>query len=68
MLIVGQGFLSSMYCLWYNSFLQMYSLLAIVLIIHTKINIKINVGKLWFYSFYPVHLIMLLFLKTSNFL
>lgn len=67
-LIAGQVFLNCIYCLWYNSFLQMYSLPAILLILYSKINIKVSIGKTWFYSFYPAHLIILLFLKSSNLL
>ena len=67
MFIAGQGLLNITYCLWYNSFLQMYSILA-VLILYFKINIRINVSKLWFYAFYPVHLIILLLLNSNIFL
>lgn len=70
-LIASQGFLNFVYCLWYNSFLQMYSLLAVLLVIYFpssfKSNFKLYIGRFWFYSFYPAHLIILLFLKSSNF-
>ncbi|NMA02849.1 MAG: hypothetical protein GX923_09865 [Clostridia bacterium] len=68
MFIAGQGLLNITYCLWYNSFLQMYSILAVFLILYFKINIRINVSKLWFYAFYPVHLIILLLLNSNIFL
>lgn len=63
MLITGQGVLNCIYCLWYNSFLQMYSILAVFIIMFNKINLNIRVNKFWFYSFYPAHLIILLLFK-----
>ncbi|QNO14594.1 conjugal transfer protein TraX [Alkalicella caledoniensis] len=46
------------YCLYYNTPVQFFSILAVPIILY-EWKIKILLNRWWFYVFYPVHLIIL---------